>query len=499
MSKRGKRTKKKRDELQPGELHAFQQHLRRLGIADEAEYRAWCEARGLPTALRKAPRQRRREFDLAAREIGDAGLEKLRMRSRGSVKMLDLIFDATEPIDGLTGEWQRIQELLGTLGRRPESKSAFRELILHTRKRTKLFSSHRVLPEYPANVHNCMLGALASLATHHRAWIRPLDGYKPSSKNARRQFGELARHLLAEYTVPAFMDSVWFRRTRTQSWFIHLGSGKNIRTAQRLMVPLTKKMAHAFSQAPSDYTVEHALRWAQINGLGGNRRVADGVRGTRLGRGFKNDDFWISVIRFFVNNPLLDTAHYGPIVDYIHHQKFHHERVFVRPGVVEDQPPPHPGFSMQRRSVDTLLRQVERWHRQLGHAGVTGDRAWDPSGLAEFEWVEGSEKSDTQKRWRIHELLSTNALFEEGRTMRHCVGSYAASCASGRTSIWTMRMDDGQQERRVLTIDVRACDRTIVEARGRFNAAPTEKSMMVLRRWAAREELSIPGYVAGGR
>jgi hypothetical protein len=48
-----------------------------------------------------------------------------------------------------------------------------------------------------------------------------------------RQFASLVRHLLAEYPVPAFMDSVWFKRTRTQNWFIHVGRGHSIRDAER--------------------------------------------------------------------------------------------------------------------------------------------------------------------------------------------------------------------------------------------------------------------------
>jgi len=49
--------------------------------------------------------------------------------------------------------------------------------------------------------------------------------------------------------------------------------------------------------------------------------------------------------------------------------------------------------------------------------------------------------------------------------MRHCVYSYAASCAAGRTSIWTMQVEQSGASRRELTIEVRPPTRLVMEAR----------------------------------
>ena len=79
------------------------------------------------------------------------------------------------------------------------------------------------------------------------------------------------------------MDSVWFlgngrEAVRQQGWFLHVGRGQNIRTAD-LPLPYTKRMAHRFMQAPADFTVEAALRWGQIHGLGGKERLARTIIG----------------------------------------------------------------------------------------------------------------------------------------------------------------------------------------------------------------------------
>lgn len=481
--------------LDDGERYALERHLHALGIPSIDDYVAWCADCGFSAALIKTDGNRAREVRRRDDERAAAANARHRIVRGNPSSVLDRIVAGEIAPEALPADYRAVADLLSTLGRRRASRDAFRALLDRIVRGTKLFSARQVIRDYPADIHNSMLGALASLATHRRAWIRPLEQWKPDSKNARRQFASLARHLLAEYPVPAFMDSVWFKRTRSQNWFLHVGSGGNIRTAERLLVPLNKRMAHHFLEAPDDYTVEHAFRWGQVHGLGGNARIADAVRATRLGASFRDEPFWTSVLRFFIANPMLDTAHYGPIVDYIHHRKFEPVETFVRPGVVETRPPPQPGFSMHRRDAGALLRQVEGWHRALARIDG-GDRTWVSCGIEPFSFVEGSKRNETERRWRIDELRSARALADEGRAMSHCVASYASSCATGRTSIWSLRVDDGIASRRVLTIEVRPRTRVVGEARGKHNELPTPAAMSVLRRWAERERLTIPTYVS---
>jgi hypothetical protein len=336
------------------------------------------------------------------------------------------------------------------------------------------------------------------LAGFSRNWLRPLSQWKPQTHNARRQFSSLARYLLAEWPVPTCMDSAWFKgtgeaATRQQDWFLHIGSGQNIRTAD-LPIAYTKRMAHHFLEVPVDLAVEAALRWGQIHGLGGDARLAAAVIATRIGTEFANEDFWITVLRFFVANPMLDTAHIGPIIDFIHHQRFEPQDVFVRPGVAEQREPAQPNFTMKGRSVESLLRQVESWHKSLSknhHAFAE----WPKSGIECFEFAEGSERNGNLKVWTITELLNAKALSAEGRTMKHCVGSYARSCASGRTSIWTLEVESFEGRSKLLTIEVQNAARLVCQARGKCNVMPSEKHRAILRRWAEKAGLKMASYI----
>ena len=261
-----------------------------------------------------------------------------------------------------------------------------------------------------------------------------------------------------------------------------------------LPLPYTKRMAHHFMQAPSDFTVESALRWGQNYGLGGSERLVRAVIPTRLGIQFDHDDFWLTVMQFFVANPMLDLAQVGPIIDYIYRQRFESQDVFVGPGVVERRPPAKPNFSMKGRTPASLLRQVESWHRAL--AKTEQPRAdWTPSGIEGFEFMEGTERGGSLKIWTIGELLSTRALVAEGRKMKHCVATYAHSRGSGACSIWTLEVESFEGRCKVLTVEVRNVSRLICQARGKCNMLPGEKHRGILRRWAEKAGLSLAKHV----
>ena len=226
-------------------------------------------------------------------------------------------------------------------------------------------------------------------------------------------------------------------------------------------------MAHHFLKAPKHYTIEEALRWGQVHALGGDRYLADALRETRLTRNFSNDDFWMNVIRFFIANPMLDVSHVNPIIDYIWHQKYENRRVFVERGVAREIEPAQPNFSMRGRTPETLLRHVEEWHGQLGRETKDRELEWPRSQIGEFHLLEGSEQLHNMKFWSIRELLSSDELIDEGRSLQHCARTYARSCHAGRSSIWTMEIEDENGRRKILTIELSPRQKLIRQVRGK--------------------------------
>ena len=275
-----------------------------------------------------------------------------------------------------------------------QNKRLLRNVLLHLDESTKLLT------------HIDYVKGIINFVSHYKNWLQPIYKWQANTHNVDRQFASLARYLFAKYEVPPFMDSVWQQDNAAAiSWFIHIGTGKNIGTAENLPFNMTKKMAHHFLQAPADYTVNTAFRWAQIHALGGNKIIADAIAETRMVDNFNDDDFCLSVFRFFIANPMLDTNQVNPIIDFIWHQKYENRIVFVERGVALDEAPAQPNFSMTGRTPETLLRQVDNWHRQLGKESRGGNLQWVKSKLADYRYVEGRANSRNMKIWFIQELI----------------------------------------------------------------------------------------------
>jgi PcfJ-like protein len=334
------------------------------------------------------------------------------------------------------------------------------------------------------------LGGLIKLNDRRGNWVCTLRTWTPPSHNARRQFGSLARHLTARFPVPHFMDEAWLDTgagtRRLRDWFVHIGSGRNIRTA-KTPIKLTKMMAHWFIQAPDELRIIEAMRWGQIHALGGNDTLAEAILATRLGHTFENDEFWSSVIRFFVANPMLHRRQVGPIIDYLNHQRFVPLEVAGADGFLRIVPPPQPNLSMRGRTANALLAQMERWHHEMGRlsdmpAGLQYPRA----GYGPYLLV----SADRATQWRIRELSSHRELVAEGRELRHCVASYAHACAAGHCSIWSLEVSSQGRNEKLQTIEVTR-QRQIVQCRGRCNRYPTKAEMEIVKAWARAEGLSL--------
>jgi hypothetical protein len=330
-----------------------------------------------------------------------------------------------------------------------------------------------------------LVGGLFSLCIHHASWLRDLQTWEPAGDSAWLQFASLARHLFATSPVTAFMTYVWLEGCsgdglRHQSWFKHLGLGYGIRGVQT-PIRLTKIMARHFLQAPDHCSVNQAIRWGQVRGLGAEESLANAIVATRLGRSFEHDQYWSQVVRFLIDHPDLGIGDVGPIIEYLDLQ-----HRFCGQAALE---------ALARKRSDELLLQVKRWRATAPVVrGLPGSK-WKPCGISGFDRMERRRQGNFCQ-WAIRELLDSNELLEEGRQMRHCVGRYARRCRNGVSSIWSLtRSDRLQQCRRELTIEVDPRKGEVVQARGMRDARPASEARRVMLLWAAQEGLNVRSWV----
>lgn len=474
----------------------MERHIRALRFWHRQDYFNWCREVGVEVSLDKSSANRRAELELI-KATQQAQLSAL-SNPRKFLKQAcagDLV-----PTTVTRRGWREVAVAVTKAAKTIETRKSLETFLLHLEKNTDLVfeSAQMGAHSYP------YIDGLVRLHARKALWLRnPLE-WKPRSHNTNRQFSTLAHHLMARYEVPAFMGAAWLRSEkgahRYRDWYVHMGRGHNIRTAKTLY-PMTKAIAHHFTNAPEDLTIEGALIFADVKSLNGGRRLVNALMGSRLGQSVERDEekraFWLSVYRFLIANPMLDLRHTGPIIDFLANQKFETHELMIGPGEIEVRPPPQPNLTMSRRTPDSLLRQVEAWHGELRIMRANERRFWRPSGIPGLQLRTGpKDRPEEHIHWRIRELLTDKDLFEEGRRLRHCVGSYSSSCASGAMSVWSMERRRGEHSRveAALTIAVDA-KRVVIEARGLANRWANDQEKLVLDTWIKKGELKAGPYL----
>jgi hypothetical protein len=261
-------------------------------------------------------------------------------------------------------------------------------------------------------------------------------------------------------------------------------------------IEMTRKMEHIFLTSCDHLTIEQAMRRAELLALGASDELVQSVLATGSATDLRNGAFWRTVWMFLVaNESAIDLAQVGPMLDFV--QAIRHERVAVEtPDGIVLRDPPQPSFSMNGRTVQSMLRLMRDWHRSLGLAN--GGLMWSPSPLQPMLIEEPSQDpSAAPIVWQLMELTNGAQLRTEGTALHHCVASYADRCWRGASRIWSLRVRRGEKVRHVLTIEVDMKRRAVVQARGWGNRAPSGKLLRLLHDWTVRERVRLAIRVPG--
>lgn len=392
---------------------------------------------------------------------------------------------------------RRLDELLHrydqalTHGREP-----FRRLIQAIRAFTQIL---KPLPERgwsDPQITERIVRACARMATLVFQWHRLPEDWVVPATSPFVQFRSLVSHLFDRYPVPRFMVPIWLQdglEDPDAMWYVdlylHLAAGRSIR---RFPVPvpcgLSKSAAAYFMQAPDDFHPFTAMQWGWVRSLGADKGLARLlVRQEYLAVPSERNDFWESVIRFLIMHQPISDEEVVAIVQFIDQQRFQPAEVVWGRGAGPQ--PLQPEFTLQGRTLMSLRRHMTNWRTEVAVTirtlPIVIPACWTPIGIRSFLFHDG------HRQWSIEELLSAKELEIEGGIMEHCVASYRSVCASRRTSIWSMKVEEGDVRKRVLTIEVAPQTKTIWQAKGKRNAPPTGEVSTVLRRWAQQEGLNF--------
>lgn len=431
--------------------------------------------------------QERMEARARKQELARTALMTARARHRRAAATLAQQIVRYGAVDSATLPWQ-LQNVADRahLCANRTSREAFAALVLHLDR-----CGGRLLEANAEDWSHPFALGLVSLARQCRHWVRPLAEWRPASRNAARQFGHLARFLLARYEVPAFLDAVLFNygHSEHESWFRHVGQGGSLRTLPGLTIPLTKRMAHEAFRAPADCTPLQALRCGQVRALGGPDELVRCVNETSLGRstGSREQEAWRGgLIHWLANQWPFDPDLVEPIVEFALHRRRRDRRFSLKGRTPE---------SLQRLLAERDRREAERARERV--AANEGNRSRQSYRYREFHesgfqpgiWEFG--RGAGRKIWMLDEIRCNRDLLQEGRSMQHCVGGYVENVLQGTSSIWSLRVERGRRAVRALTIEVDPKERTIVECRGKCNRLPNSDERKVLELWAKENNLTL--------
>jgi len=296
------------------------------------------------------------------------------------------------------------------------------------------------------------------------------SAWRPKSRAPAAQFRSFVDHHLVQWAVPCSMyqcfgtsDGGWPRGDQVNLFF-HLTRGGSLRSTY-MPIPLTRRQQHAFRVLPDRSTPLEAMRKVQVLDAGGSAGLARAVVESRLGRAAGHEAYASVLIGFLVRKPDLELVEVGPLVDFL----------------LDRRP------RLGGRCLRTLRGEMVEWHVRMRHARDFGElpERFASAGIAPLDWM--LRVNGRPARWTTREILTPQALAQEGRAMHHCVWSYLRRIVSGDVSIHSLGLDG----RRRCTIEVRNGPRQIVQVRGLQNRLADREERVAIRRWAEAAGLSL--------
>ena len=392
--------------------------------------------------------------------------------------------------------WNALESFMRTPKWIPQVKNDMINLVRHILKKS---------PNYLNDKDN--IKALKGISELYPERLRNIEDWKPKRINTHAQLPDLLHFLFAKYPVPYFLIN-GFRNYNMDSILLyqHIGAGRSLKTFD--LVPdfnVPKKAFHHLQTTPDHCTFNEGFRRAQILSMGGDDRLFNTLMDSRLGT-FTNtpysttthkeikkeqEDFWLTVIRFFVDHTMINNDKIPQIVDYIYDQKYTLKRINQPDGSFINRPD-QPNFTIKGRTPMSLINQSDNWHEflVLNKKRIETAKSWEPVNINDYIFENGLN------RYKIVQLTTTKELVSEGNDMHHCVATYASSCINGNCSIFSLRHSNeqlGYYNQSFVTIEVRGT--SVVQIRGKYNKPPQTYHMQLIRNWIDQNDLRLSKYI----
>ena len=315
---------------------------------------------------------------------------------------------------------------------------------------------------------------LANVSTFGNKTVRPPEEWVNDSLTPEGQLASLIRHLFAKYEVPAFMEYVFAEGSKVHMlWYIQLGRGESVKQLCAFPATFTNAMAHAFRNTPyKTYTIDQAIRRAQAIGFGAGAQMAEVIAWAVNVALIRNWRMREKVIRFVVKNA--GDASFADVqlaLEYIA-EMYSGDKNYSLKG--------RTWVSVHKAATDFMEEHAKRVA-----ASMAGD--WPAASVGDYKKTEGGIV------YRIIQLVTATALYDEGNEMSHCVASYDTDCANGDVAIFSLRkFTDGESGYKTLaTLEVALLTKELTEAKAKYNDMVSAEAEEHIKAWVREQNLVL--------
>jgi hypothetical protein len=363
----------------------------------------------------------------------------------------------------------------------------------------------RVLTEiHPTEL--AIVAGVARLGAYSDQWLRQPEVWWPDpNADARAQWADLLRHLLARYAVPSFLDHAWeipgtLQHFERDCWCA-LAQGRSLRDVAGFPRSIRRRVLHAALNSVDGMqrgTLAEAIWVAQLSALNASRTLVAEVFSSRIRFELGDYPLWARLAAKFTAKSDAPASQFGFVAEVLVVERAHRGTSHVQ--------------QLLKLPLATIICHCVRFATGLLNANgqhLTNDEIREPFGkgdlyrFANSRWQPllgpvpfASTKGRVGEHavWRVEELSSIDALRNEGHGMRHCVGMYAHRCRTGSSAIFSVRRyvlvaDTETQATSCATIEVHRGMRKVVQVRAYRNRPVNNTVMSIVHEWAAANGL----------
>jgi len=259
----------------------------------------------------------------------------------------------------------------------------------------------------------------------------------------------------------------------------HITQGKNIRSYPVLDLALSKKEAHLFhtlTDLKIDLSEDTLKKYVAICKV---------IKSKPHDKYYRSAFFRVcKLFSFEIDVFIIDIAFWQYVYSYMSNWTFSPHQLTLTSVMdyIEHMRYTKKNFTLKDRTQQSLEKDINAWHKatELNKLGPLLSTKW--KGIN----INDSTLTINTNTYSFTQIITGERLYEEGKTLQHCVTSYVQYCMDGQIAIWNM-VESSKDAKTGLTIEI--SNNEIIQVSGFDNRKPYQNEILVIQTWAKQNNI----------